>query len=312
VTSINPDDIRRPQLFMPEESMKRSILLQPTGLLAATGMLAAPALAQAPAKCPVQYDQLVQVLKRSVKASGGPSNGGLDDNEWAAVVDRNGAVCAIAFTGGKPGDQRVGGRAIAVQKANAANSFALDRFSVSTANLWSPTQPGGSLYGLQGTNAPAAQEILAGPAELYGTARDPLVGKRAGGIVTFGGGLTLYDQNHRVVGGLGASGDTACADHNIAWRVRQALGLDHVSGGPSPDHNDEIIYDVGSDGHSGSGWGHPSCADNSMQIAKEIGSGRVDVARVPTTSGEAPRPTPGPDGMQPGLPDNRTLPDLQH
>jgi uncharacterized protein GlcG (DUF336 family) len=280
--------------------MNRSVLLV---------ALAAPtlAIAQTPTTCPVQHDQLVQELKRSVKASGGPSNGGFDTNEWAAVVDRNGAVCAIAFTGSRPTDQWPGSRAIAVEKANAANSFALDSFAISTANLWGPAQPGASLFGLQGTNPPAAEELQAGRPEQYGTASDPLLGKRIGGAVVFGGGLALYDQNHHVIGGLGASGDSSCADHNIAWRVRQALRLDNVTGGPSPDKNDEIVYDVGADGHSRSGWGHPDCGDNAMQIAKQIGSGRVDVERVPTTTGQAPSG----NGQQRSVPDNSTLPEFE-
>ena len=46
----------------------------------------------------------------------------------------------------------------------------------------------------------------------------------------FGGGLGLYDKKG-IVGGLGVSGDTSCADHNVAWRVRKALGLDNVPAG---------------------------------------------------------------------------------
>jgi hypothetical protein len=34
-----------------------------------------------------------------VKPSGGPSHGGLDNNEWAALVTRDGTVCAVAFSG---------------------------------------------------------------------------------------------------------------------------------------------------------------------------------------------------------------------
>ena len=41
---------------------------------------------RAAAQCPVTYDQLVQALKGSVKASGGPGNGGFETHEWAAVV----------------------------------------------------------------------------------------------------------------------------------------------------------------------------------------------------------------------------------
>jgi hypothetical protein len=75
--------------------------------------------------------------------------------------------------------------------------------------------------------------------DLFGTARDPLIGKHAGGVIIFGGGLPLYDDSG-LVGGLGVSGDTSCADHNVAWRLRHDLGLDHVRSGPSPDVKDGI------------------------------------------------------------------------
>jgi hypothetical protein len=37
--------------------------------------------------------------------SGGDTNGGLDLNMWASVVDRDGTVCAVAFTGKDRGAQ---------------------------------------------------------------------------------------------------------------------------------------------------------------------------------------------------------------
>ena len=46
----------------------------------------------------------------------------------------------------------------------------------------------------------------------------------------FGGGLALYATGKVIRGGLGVSGDTSCADHFIAWRVRHILGLDHMKG----------------------------------------------------------------------------------
>jgi hypothetical protein len=60
--------------------------------------------------------------------------------------------------------------------------------------------------------------------------------------------------------------------------MRKALGLDKVKDGPSPAHNDAIVYDVGADGKSPSGWGHPECGRNAPQIAKQIGAGVVEVA----------------------------------
>ena len=91
--------------------------------------------AHAGAKCPVNQDQLVKALKSSVKASGGPSNGGLDNNMWAAVVSRDGVVCAIARTGNNVGDQWPASRGIAIAKATTANGMSLPKFALSTANL---------------------------------------------------------------------------------------------------------------------------------------------------------------------------------
>ena len=54
------------------------------------------------------------------------------------------------------------------------------------------------------------------------------------------------------------SGDTSCADHVIAWKVRHELGLDHVPYGVAPGQNDNMILDI-QNGSSASGYGHPSC-----------------------------------------------------
>ena len=79
----------------------------------------------AAADCPADHDKLEKALKASVKPSGGPTNGGLDNNEWAALVTRDGIICAVAFSGGKPDDQWPGSRAIAAEKANTANALSL-------------------------------------------------------------------------------------------------------------------------------------------------------------------------------------------
>ena len=101
-----------------------------------------------------------------------------------------------------------------------------------------------------------------------------MVGGRIGGINVFGGGLALYNSSHQLVGALGVSGDSSCADHNIAWRVRHALGLDYVPAGVSgdPARPDNIVYDITTPaglaiGVSASGWGHPSCSATAATIA---------------------------------------------
>lgn len=233
----------------------------------------APVAAQTGCDRLPDHAALTKALRDSVKPTGGPSNGGLDLNMWATVVNRAGEVCAVARSGEAPGDQWPGSRVISAQKANTANAFSLPKLALCTANLWTATQPGGSLYGLQHSNPVNPEVAYAGEWERYGTAEDPLVGKKPGGVNVFGGGLALYHAEGRLLGGLGVSGDTSCADHNIAWRVREALGLAKVPGGVHPDNkNDGIIYDV-QESDSTSGFGHPTCGGTEQQVAKEIGAG---------------------------------------
>ncbi|MGY3074200.1 hypothetical protein ACVWZZ_000571 [Bradyrhizobium sp. LM6.10] len=105
--------------------------------------------------CPVDHDKLADILKKSVKPGGGPSNGGLDNNEWAAVVNRQGVVCAVAYSGRKADDQWLGSRAIAAEKANTANAFSLKDKAMATANLYAGAQPGGFLFGAALSNPPS-------------------------------------------------------------------------------------------------------------------------------------------------------------
>jgi hypothetical protein len=88
------------------------------------------------------------------------------------------------------------------------------------------------------------------------------------------------------MGGVGVSGDTSCADHNISWRVRHILEFDHMAASgslgavPGPaslfagdsTHPDNIIFDIkpnpsGGSGNSASGFGHPTCLNTSGSSA---------------------------------------------
>lgn len=214
---------------------------------------------------------LTAALQDNVAASGGPSNGGLDLHMWGAIVDRDGIVCAVAFTGPDRGAQWPGSRVIAAQKAYTANAFSLPGLALSTANLFAAVQPNGSLFGLQFSN-PVDPIVAYDPTNtaLYGTATDPMEGGIVGGVNVFGGGLALYDENGELLGALGVSGDTSCADHNIAWRTRDALMLDHVPDGVgSPGDNIIFDFEPTNPGRSGfeheesaSGFGHPVCLGN--------------------------------------------------
>ena len=194
---------------------------------------------------------------QSVVKEGAAKNGGLGNQEWAAVVNRDGVVCAIVFSGTTRSDEWPGSRAIAAEKANTANALSNRDYALSTANVYAASQPGQSLYSLT-TSAPPNPLAVFGNPTSFGTPNDPMVGKAIGGVIVFAGGLPLYANDGKIVGGLGLSGDTSCTDHVIAWKVRHDLHLDAVPMGPSPEHNDNLILDF-KNGVSQSGFGHPSC-----------------------------------------------------
>jgi hypothetical protein len=281
---------------------------------ALVSILTSPALADCSA---LPTWQSLKTAVTNVVAAGG--NGGLGFNMWATLVATDGTVCAVAFSGQSYTDQWLGSRVISAQKANTANAFSLglgstpgtsafgtSGLALSTANLFTAVQPGGSLYGLQHSN-PVDSEIAYGNeakpppgfsnasfqqgpsnAQDFGTQNDPMVGRRVGGVNVFGGGLAVYRNGIRV-GGVGVSGDTSCTDHMVAWRVRNALGLDQLRGVPGgsgdPKRPDNIIFDItpnggiptndggtgqapngtGGVGQSAGGFGHPKCLNNPNQ-----------------------------------------------
>jgi uncharacterized protein GlcG (DUF336 family) len=230
------------------------------------------------------YAALKAALDTAVQAE----TSGLNLQMWATIVNRDGVVCAVAFSGKDRGSQWPGSRVISAQKANTANAFSLDSGSnsngsgtgaaplnspgglaLSTANLYAAVQPGGSLFGLQLSNPVDPDAAYDGPTSDYGTSSDPLVGYKVGGVNVFGGGLGLYGAGKRLLGAVGLSGDTSCADHFIAWRVRNLLKLDHladtfaVSG--DKERPDNIVFDFapnaggGPNSASAGGFGHPKC-----------------------------------------------------
>lgn len=210
------------------------------------------------------HDVLTKALKSVVATTSNEKNGGLELNMWATLVARDGTVCAVAKTGDDAGDQWPGSRVISAQKANTANAFSLPKLALSTANLYAPTQPGGSLFGLQLSNPVNTEVAYRGKAKKFGQANDPMVKGRIGGVNVFGGGLALYNAKGEIVGGLGVSGDTSCADHNIAWKTRDALKLDFVPAGVSATKDDNIIYD------QSNGFSHAVCGNGEAAIAKQL------------------------------------------
>ena len=192
-------------------------------------------------------DATVARVQQQLAAVATQNNGGLfsPSRMWSAVVDRQGVLCSVI----RLGDAWPGSRAISIAKANTANAFSNDALALSTANLYAPTQPGGSLYGLNNSN-PFNPDYLA---------QGSGIGRVPGGIITFGGGVPLY-LDGKVIGGLGLSGDTACADHVIAYRMRRLAGLDKDLKGVATDGTDNIIYA----GSTLAGFQHPHCGSSDI------------------------------------------------
>lgn len=227
--------------------MKKSLFLVGLFALAATPVRADDGDRQGGTYPPCSIDSsTVSKLQAQLAVVVKQNNSGIfsPNRMWSAVVDRQGKLCSVIVVG----DAWPGSRAIAIAKASSANDFSNDALPLSTANLYSATQPGGSLYGLNNSNTFNPAFLPQGSG----------IGNVPGGIITFGGGVPLYRAG-KVIGGLGVSGDSACADHTIAWRMRKAASLtDGIPAGVGPGGTDNIIYLAA--GEAPNGFKHPQCS----------------------------------------------------
>src|SRR5687768_9193771 len=227
---------------------KRKLLSALTLGVALISVSSALALAQ-PSKGKCQDVPSESELKAhliAAPAAGGDAGGLFHGTRmWAAVVNRDGEVCAYTTSTADPTQVWPGSQAIAKAKAYTANAFSLDTLALSTARLYTFTQPGHSLWSLGQSNL-FDSRFLAPPAGNDG-------GKQqiAGGLIFFGGGVPLYRAG-KVIGGLGISGDTSCADHEIAKKVRDLASLNPPGGAGA----DDIVY---SPPDPPSVFAHPVC-----------------------------------------------------
>jgi uncharacterized protein GlcG (DUF336 family) len=224
--------------------------------MAVIGMAATSAAK--PAKCKDLPN--IEDLKAHLEAApdAGGSAGGLFEGErmWGAVVNRAGELCAFTTSTDDPTQVWPGSEAISKAKAYTANAFSLDDLALSTARLYTFVQPGHTLFGLNNSN-PFNPDFL-------GKSMKEGEGKVAGGVITFGGGVPLY-KDGKIIGGLGISGDTACADHEISKRVRDLAGLNPPGGALA----DDIVY---SPPDAASVFAHPKCVNtwrNGVFIGEE-------------------------------------------
>jgi uncharacterized protein GlcG (DUF336 family) len=191
-------------------------------------------------------DRTLRRLLREAPAAGGDAGGLFQGTRmWGAIVNRDGEICSYTTSTADPTQVWPGSQAIAKSKAYTANAFSLDDLALSTARLYTFTQPGHSLWSLGQSNLFDASKLI--PPGGSGD-RHQIVG----GLIFFGGGVPLYNDAGKIVGGLGVSGDTSCADHEIAKRVRDLGGMNP----PGGKLVDDITYSV-PDGPSV--FTHPKC-----------------------------------------------------
>src|SRR4029453_3614962 len=126
----------------------------------------APLSAAALGRCQGLPDEAALKGFLSAAPSAGGEAGGLfhGTRMWAAVVNRNGEVCAYTTSTDDPSQVWPGSQAIAKAKAYTANAFSLDGNPLSTARLHTLTQPGHSLWSLGQSNL-FNSSLLLGPGE---------------------------------------------------------------------------------------------------------------------------------------------------
>jgi uncharacterized protein GlcG (DUF336 family) len=205
-------------------------------------------VASPPANCgSLPSESQLKGFLKAAQTSGGTVGGLFEGTRmWGAVVNRDGEICTYTTSTDDPTQVWPGSQAIAKAKAYTGNAFSLDTLALSTARLYTFTQPGHSLWSLGQSNL-FDPKALAAPSGGSG-------GKNqiAGGLIFFGGGVPLYNSQGKIIGALGVSGDTSCADHEIAKRVRNLAGLNPPGGALV----DDITYSL-ADGASP--FTHPLC-----------------------------------------------------
>lgn len=200
----------------------------------------------------------LKAFLRQAPAQGGEAGGLFSGKKmWGAIVNKNGELCAVAASTDDPRGVWPGSQAIAKSKAYTANAFSIDELPLSTARLYTFTQPGHSLASL-GQSNPFDPAHLSAP-DAKGEQKNHVTG----GLIFFGGGVPLY-RDGKVVGGLGVSGDTACTDHEIAKRVRDLARFNPPGGALA----DDISY---SSADGPSAFTHPACINtwrNGVNLGK--------------------------------------------
>ncbi len=205
-----------------------------TGLTVALGIGAGLAQAQDPPSSgltPVDAATIFSACKSTANSTPSPLRGTPSLKQWCAVVDREGRLLLIQATdtGGTPSnplgsDAWRGSIEIAEAKAYTALAFSSNNLALDSKTIGLLSRrdgPGSTLPADIGTDAGVAPLWGIGNTNpfrtLGGGPGDDSLGKRHHGIVTFAGGQPVYDcTSHKLLGGVGSSGDGVDQDDIVA------------------------------------------------------------------------------------------------
>ena len=137
---------------------------------------------------------------------------GLNNQMWGTIVDRDGVVCAVAFTGTSraqwPGI-RVIFRPKGEHRERVQPRCSSSRSGGSGQPNWSGAFNGQPLFRGSARRQPVwiaiqqsrrCRRCVRRTFLAHGTATDPLIGSKVGGVNVFGGGLGLYAAGKKIVG----------------------------------------------------------------------------------------------------------------
>lgn len=246
--------------------MKKTTLLKFLGTIIASTLV----ISNANARNDLPNNSELREALQSVL--GAEVNGGGGLNFWGVVVDRDGVVRSVAFSGQNRSSQLPIARVVAATKANTVNALGVNSFVFSNGQLFSSVQEGNAFQSIIDVS-PVSDVVHRGPAKFFGTRKDPMIGNIVGGVTTIPGGLALFNDYGQLIGAIAVAGELQpCADHNAAWIMRDALGLDNLPDGVgiSPTGDDNIIYDIDENGNSASGFGSLECSPATTAISESL------------------------------------------
>ena len=171
-------------------------------------------------------------LRAALSAARGVGNGGFDLDMWGTLVNRDGIVCAVAFTGADRGDpmagqpRDLGAEGEHRERVQPAGPRALHRQPLcGRAARRQPVRPAGQQSGRH------RRGVRRHPANVRHSRTIRWSAARSAASTSSAAAWRCTTRRTSWSAAIGVSGDTSCADHNIAWRTRHALNLDYVPGG---------------------------------------------------------------------------------